>query len=128
MSLAAARICRSEYGFDAKSGLIKSCFAVNALGKQRFVMERSIGYDFTIGIGDSEKADGGFVNVCTIPMLTTVSEGFIHVENLNSETVYLLIERISRALRISDQAGVKFQIEEPADRPGSNLRPVGGPQ
>jgi hypothetical protein len=66
------------------------------------VMEKSIGYDVTIGIGDSEKADGGFVNVCTIPMLTKASEGFIHVENFNSETVFILVEKLSKALRVTD--------------------------
>jgi phosphoserine phosphatase len=96
------RICRSEYRFDEKTGLIKSCLAVNSLGKQRFVMEKSIGYDITIGIGDSVKADGGFVNICTIPLLTKPAEGFIHVENFNYETVFMLVEKLLKALRIMD--------------------------
>jgi phosphoserine phosphatase len=134
-NIPATRICRSEYRFDEKTGLIKGCLAVNALGKQRFVMEKSIGYDVTIGIGDSEKADGGFVNVCTIPMLTSASEGFIHVDNFNYETVYILVEKLSKALRMTDSnfvgstdpnsVRVTFQTKNPAPRSDCNLATVG---
>jgi hypothetical protein len=111
-NIPANRICRSEYRFDDKTGLIKGCLAVNALGKQRFVMEKSIGYDVTIGIGDSETADGGFVNVCTIPMLTKATEGCIHVENFNSETIFILFEKLSKALRVTESLFVESEVQK----------------
>jgi 2-hydroxy-3-keto-5-methylthiopentenyl-1-phosphate phosphatase len=94
------RVLCSEYRFNGKTGIIQHCYAVNSAGKQKFVMEKSIGYDITIGIGDSDISDGGFVNVCTIPMLTRTHQGFIQCENFNSETVFILIEKLSKALRL----------------------------
>jgi hypothetical protein len=90
-NIPAKRVLSSRYYFG-DDHIIKDCAATNPLNKQFWVEENSKEYDITIGIGDNDREDGGFVNICTIPMLTKPHAGYIHVDNFNS--VIVLVNRL----------------------------------
>lgn len=59
----------SKYSFDGPGGVISRCEAVSDPMKAAFVSRNAPDYDVTVGVGDSERHDGPFLNVCTIPIV-----------------------------------------------------------
>jgi len=97
-------VCRSLYKFNDNTGIIESCSAIDDQQKVFFVKDKVGSYDLTIGIGDSPEHDA-FVSHCSIPILTTVSDGFIHAPNFGT---------VMRLVRVLESAGAAPLSQEDA--------------
>lgn len=86
-------VCRSEYKFSRRDGIIESCNAISPQQKADFVSQNAQRYTITVGVGDSPKFDGPFVAQCTIPLLTVQDNNYLYVPNFNS--VVLMVRRLS---------------------------------
>jgi phosphoserine phosphatase len=86
-------VCRSEYSFNPKTGIIESCRAVDEQDKAFFVQSKRGEYRITIGVGDSPRYDGPFISNCTIQLMTVSTANFIYIPDLKS--VMRLIRRLS---------------------------------
>jgi len=87
-------VCRSEYIFDNRTGIIQSCNAISAQQKAQFVKHNLSKYAITIGIGDHPEHDGPFVSLCTIPLLTINTDKYISVKTFS--LVIVLIQNMMK--------------------------------
>ncbi len=94
-------VCRSEYKFSRKDGIIESCNAVSPQQKADFVSQYAKRYAITVGVGDSPMFDGPFVSQCTIPLLTVQDNNYVYVANFNS--VVLMVRRLSENIARSPE-------------------------
>ena len=86
-------VCRPEYKFSRRDGIIESCNAISPQQKADFVSQNAQRYTITVGVGDSPMFDGPFVSQCTIPLLTVQDNNYVYVPNFNS--VVLMVRRLS---------------------------------
>ncbi len=86
-------VCRSEYSFNPKTGIIEKCRAIDEQDKAFFVQSKRGDYNITIGVGDSPRYDGPFISNCTIQLMTVSTANFIYIPDLKS--VMRLIRRLS---------------------------------
>ena len=74
-------IC-STYEFQGPSEIVSACNAVSDEDRANFVRARVALHELTIGVGDSPKRDAGFINACTLPLLTVPSAEHLLVPDL----------------------------------------------
>lgn len=88
-------ICRSEYNFNEKDGIIQSCQAINVQQKSNFVKDKVSKYDISIGIGDHPEFDGPFISLCTIPILTCKRDGYLYTPSFS--TAMSLVDKLLKS-------------------------------
>jgi phosphoserine phosphatase len=87
------QVCRSEYKFSRRDGIIESCNAISPQQKADFVSQKAKRYAITVGVGDSPSFDGPFISQCTIPILTVRHDHYFYVPSFDS--IVLMVRRLS---------------------------------
>ncbi len=92
------RVIRSKYTFDPVTPhLLSGCEAISARHKEEFVAKYARQYGISVGVGDSVRFDGPFLQHCTVPL------HLVTARRLVGRLPFPIIQDLSPLLRLVER-------------------------